>query len=75
MLKSFEKRSLISEISIADLIVSPQSKIMKNDGHEAACMLCIYCKKCYVGIYQNIGLYQYQPFSTYIKSVGIGLIG
>ena len=34
MLKSFENRPLISEINAVDV------KIVKNDDHEATCMLC-----------------------------------
>ena len=31
-----------------------QSEIAKNDCHEAACMLCMSCKQCYM--YQSIGI-------------------
>ena len=36
----------------------PYSKIIKNDGHETACMLYMYFLQTVLRIYQSIGSYQ-----------------
>ena len=62
-------------VQLTELYVPKQSNIMKNDGHEATCMLCISSKQGFVPMYwyqTGVGYYLLKKYRCQLEKNGNG---